>query len=430
LTSSGDLYFATTHVLNFDPVNMSKFIGFLFNPVTINERLKPRWVTILDHEYLQSKMIEPILNNVHLSQNLLQELIALTDHGQIVVKTDIKKITEPAPFSLTPMKVKDVVVARKEESQQTKAQVIPTGLFENNKCKDKIDALKKENKAKAVKGYEESQTKMFRAAQHKPAIVAKIRQKVLEEEQQRMTKAPVKPIPQFAPVSVKLTTASILKREMLIKLRNKELEKQLDEYSMGMRDVSGFEQWQEEAGQREKLEHQLKLEKKRLEVQMLHEDTFVAKQETIQANKEKAQEIAKSKHENQLASQTKLKLLEEENKKKVEYVNEIKQGIEVARKKLVVDKNKKAVEMAHESKRIMREIEMKKQQEMKEKQELIQQIKLIEKKNAQTIKEKEVDFTESSGTGLLGEMSLVEVYLNSCSCASESARHNLWLNSK
>jgi hypothetical protein len=122
---------------------MSKFIGFLFNPVTINERLKPKWVTIMDHEYLKSILIEPILNNIHLSESLLQELIGLTEHGQQIVSQCAKKPTKCEPFVARPYNEKKVAVIKKEELLKTKATLIPKGLFENNKCKDILDEIKK-----------------------------------------------------------------------------------------------------------------------------------------------------------------------------------------------------------------------------------------------------------------------------------------------
>jgi hypothetical protein len=57
-------------------------------------------------------------------------------------------------------------------------------------------------------------------------------------------------------------------------------------------------------------------------------------------------------------------------------------------------------------------LKQKKQQEDKEEMErkiqLINQIRSIEKKGAPT-QQKEVDLTETSGFGLLGEMSIIEV---------------------
>lgn len=385
---------------------MSKFIGFLFNPVTISEKLKPKWVTIIDHEHLQAKMIEPILNNIHLSENLLQELISLAEHGQNIISKDgVKKITQPEPFSLTPCKVKQVFTASKEDVLKTKAQFIPKGLFETNKVKEKLDEIKKENKLKTLKEYEEAQKKLFRAAKHKPLVVDQIRQQVLNEERQRMAKAPVRSAPQFHPVQVKLTTAAILKRELLLKERKMVQAKKLDDFSIGIRDVTEYEEWQEQTSLKEKIEKQLKVEQKILEVKLLHEEAFEAKQELMRQNKDKALEVSKEKQEIVAINEQKLKELQKVNKKKVELVHEIKHEMKNAMKKIYIEKSKNASEIANQSKKLQKQLEMKKMQEIKEKQDLIQQIKNIEKQP----KEKDIDFTESSNLGLLGEMSLVEL---------------------
>lgn len=43
----------TKFIRALDPVKMSRFIGFMFNPVTIESVLKEEWGKILDHEYLK-----------------------------------------------------------------------------------------------------------------------------------------------------------------------------------------------------------------------------------------------------------------------------------------------------------------------------------------------------------------------------------------
>ena len=65
---------------------MTRFVAFLFNPVVIEDHLKPKWVTILDHEYVQTHLINPIIHHMHLVEPFLQELIDLTTNGQQVVK--------------------------------------------------------------------------------------------------------------------------------------------------------------------------------------------------------------------------------------------------------------------------------------------------------------------------------------------------------
>jgi hypothetical protein len=103
-------------------------------------------------------------------------------------------------------------------------------------------------------------------------------------------------------------------------------------------------------------------------------------------------------------------VLDEENKKKVEYVQEIKESIAKAQYKLKTEKAKNAAEIVSESQRISKLVQEKQEQERRKKQDLIQKIRELER-NVPAVGQyqKEVDFTETSGLGLLGEMSMLEL---------------------
>jgi hypothetical protein len=263
------------------------------------------------------------------------------------------------------------------------------------------------NKEKSIKEYEESQKKLFHVAKHKSARFGTTNQEAIEAERKRMIKKTVKLTPNFNPVQIKLTTAAILKRELLLKRTRIEEEKQLEDFSIGIRDETEFRQWQQDTNNKEKMEIQMKLERKRLEVKLLHEDAFVAKQELIKNNKEKAFELVKEKNKIMAINEKKMKILDQANKKKVAYVQEIKNDMKDARDKIILEKTKNATGVSNESKRLLKEIYKKKNEDMIEKHNLIQQIKNMEKQTK--FKKPELDFTTASNVGLLSEMSLIEV---------------------
>ena len=217
-----------------------------------------------------------------------------------------------------------------------------------------------------------------------------------------------KPMPKFSDPTIKLTTAAILREEMLLRKKKEEEEKHLAEVEIGLRDAREFEQWQEEAKMKEREDIQLHQERKRLEIQLLHEEAYLAKMEKVKENKVKAAEIHALKEEQQQITLLVKEQIQQENKKKVEFVHDIKEGAIKAKQKLNQEKAKRAAELAQESQKILLEAQKRAEEEILKKQELIKQIRSIEKNVPQP---KQIDPNETSGMGLLGEMSIAEVFL-------------------
>ena len=85
--------------------------------------------------------------------------------------------------------------------------------------------------------------------------------------------------------NVKSTTAAVLREEVLLRKKRKEQQEMIDAAEMGLQDAERFEMWKEKLKIKEQEEKLVDLERKRLEVQLLHEETFQARKDLIQENK-------------------------------------------------------------------------------------------------------------------------------------------------
>lgn len=119
--------------------------------------------------------------------------------------------------------------------------------------------------------------------------MALLREKFKKEENEKQEKfkyrGPRKEFNMMTMSDVKSTTAAILREEALLRKKRKEQQEMIVAAEMGLQDVEAFEAWKERLKIKEQEEKIVDLERKRLEVQLLHEETFLARKELIQDNK-------------------------------------------------------------------------------------------------------------------------------------------------
>jgi hypothetical protein len=85
---------------------------------------------------------------------------------------------------------------------------------------------------------------------------------------------------------VKLTLASILREEALIQKNKRTQLESLAIAEMGLKDEGDFAKWRENVRSEQEFEKAKRIEEKRLEIQLLHEDAFRAKQEQERVKKQ------------------------------------------------------------------------------------------------------------------------------------------------
>ena len=194
--------------------------------------------------------------------------------------------------------------------------------------------------------------------------VALLREKFKKEENEKQEKfkyrGPRKEFNMMTMSDVKSTTAAILREEALLRKKRKEQQEMIAAAEMGLQDVEEFEAWKERLKIKEQEEKIVDLERKRLEVQLLHEETFLARKELIQDNKyallmpwktisdaillkfirEKVAEIIAEKKEIKQYGEELKKEIELENQRKIEDVHAIKEGAVKAKESVIKGKAK------------------------------------------------------------------------------------------
>ncbi|KAJ3288083.1 hypothetical protein HK104_008340 [Borealophlyctis nickersoniae] len=412
-----DLTFAEFHrfVRCFDAAKMARFIAFLFDPANVEGDLKAGWGKILDHAYVQEQLVDPILANIPNAEQLLKELCERAAKGMVPSKS-LKPATEPEPFLLTrpqPRKLPEPTVII---STCPKARPVPKSVYSGTGEKEVLEKAKIENRERVQELYEKAQKDQFAVAARKPSDkIERLRKQIEEEQQARFEQdrpRPHKPVTSTISTSppVKLTTAAILREDALVRRQRKKEEEWLNEVETGLRDASEFSSWRGEAKEKEEEERKIELERRRLEIQLLHEDTFVARQELLKENRVRVAELQAEKEILKVQAEAARREHDEENRKKIEEVHEIQESIQKAKVKVVEENSKKAADLSLENKLLREKAQREAEEEWERKVELITQIRLLEKSIPPVGSYvKTVDLAETSGIGLLGEMSVVEL---------------------
>ncbi|KAJ3304933.1 hypothetical protein HDV03_002161 [Kappamyces sp. JEL0829] len=397
----------------FEPGKMALLVAYLFNPDNVQGELRTLWCSHLDEHYVREKIIEPMVYHVPNAQQLERELKKLNDNGMELRK--VRKVTAVDPFLLTVPKPRSLPQPTVAIPTEIRARPIPKALFETPRDEIVLSQKRAVNKDKAKKLYEQAQEGQFSVARppssdKKEALRQKLKQEELAKQVKPWTRPHRSPQAANGSVDVKLTTAAILREESLLQKKRKEQQQMIAAAEMGLQDAIEFEAWKDRLKAKEEEERILELERKRLEVQLLHEETYLARQELVRENKEKVAEV--------LAEKCELKTIEKEikmvqaleNQKKIEDVHLIKEGATKAKESIAKNKARNAASIMKEKKVLQMQILRQEEEERLRKTKLIQQIRLLELGFAKSKSiPKEVDLTESSGIGLLGEMSVAEL---------------------
>ncbi|XP_050487260.1 uncharacterized protein LOC126871922 isoform X3 [Bombus huntii] len=210
------------------------------------------------------------------------------------------------------------------------------------------------------------------------------------------------------PVEVKQTAASTLREcARVINMEEKEI-KRLKALAEGGTDPASILKFQEERRQQQKEEELLKIQEKHLLALLSRENAFIAKQSLLNDVKAHAESVRKEKQE--LYDKLE-KWRENHNREMMEIVvkcREVEQASREAFNAMVDEKRQKAAEVTEESRQLKAQLVKQREEETGRKIKLIQKIKTLQSLRALP-SIKDFDPTESSGLGLLCEMSLAEL---------------------
>ncbi|KAG7211443.1 hypothetical protein KM043_010728 [Ampulex compressa] len=216
-----------------------------------------------------------------------------------------------------------------------------------------------------------------------------------------------KSFPHFKPVKVKHTAASILRECARIANDEEKEVKKLKELAEGGSDPSTVSKLEEEARRLRREEEMRKIQEKHLRSLLAREDAFIAKQSVLNDVKHQAQLVRKEKQE---LYERLEKWRQEHNREMMEIVEKCREVVQASREafnSMVDEKRQKAAEIAKESRQLKLELDQHREREIQRKIRLIQEIKTIQALRRLPLKD--FDPAESSGLGLLCEMSLTQL---------------------
>lgn len=404
---------------------MYKFCSFFFNEDSLTTWMKDEWQNYYEHSFVQTKLISPLRRWMPELEEMVQQM-----RDKIENKTKSKRkvpaTTETKPFNITQPRPKSVPVPE-PIPKLSKHKPPPETLYREPSEFKKIDYIRQANRRKAEERLMDASRKQFACANPEKSQKTKSKlNSIIQDEEKKLDfdRAKTNPVPSFLitpgtsrvgsakrrsnqDVPVKMTAAAILREGHLYQKREHEEIKRLENLEAGAKDKSEFEKWQSEMRKKD-LEAQLTdIEKRRLEGKLSLEEAILARGNLIKENKQRVAEI---KEETQ-------KLMEDFLEKKFKEEQLMKQLVEEtmkghknakeAKKKLQEYKQKLVQEVAEESKELMRQALEEAELEMRHRMELIHQIRAMEA--VPVIRHKFVDFTETSGAGLLSEMSIAEL---------------------
>uniref|UniRef100_UPI00223BADB0 cilia- and flagella-associated protein 99-like n=1 Tax=Vespula vulgaris TaxID=7454 RepID=UPI00223BADB0 len=286
---------------------------------------------------------------------------------------------------------------------------IPNSIYFSSSIEERLNILREANKYQALH--------LLREANKNAPACSKKRETKLIEVEQKIEKhdiCPRKRLPIFKviidlfPVEIKQNATSILRE--CARIANEELKEvsKIQKLVEGNLDPKSIEKLNEERRQREREEEINKIEEKHLIALLTREGAYLAKKSLLNENKTYAQNVREEKKElyhrlEKLRTEHKREMLEN-----VEKCRELEQASKDAYDSMIDEKRQKAAEVSEKSRQLKILLAKQREEEIQRKGQLIKEIKAIQSLRLAT-RNKEFDPTETSGLGLLCEMSLTEL---------------------
>uniref|UniRef100_A0A8C0Q9W0 Cilia and flagella associated protein 99 n=2 Tax=Canis lupus familiaris TaxID=9615 RepID=A0A8C0Q9W0_CANLF len=367
---------------------MCKFLGFLFNPLSLCSWIKDEWSLIYETAHVSENWIDPLMRWQPEVQELIKQLEKVMTNQSPLPKTKAK-VTEPKEFNLTVPRPRAIPVPE-PVPVMTKPKPIPRSTYHPPKEQEQLEMTRRYNRWKAEE------------------LLLKVN---IEEMRCAVPRSRGTTLVQVIPpnnVPVKLNTAAILREGSLYQRQvEKELQR-VDKLVDGAGDFSEFLEWQKKMQAKDQEEALAAGECRRLQGKLSREEAILARQLLRQGNKQKADQ-KKEEQTAELMQQCAERRLQEERSMKelVEQVIEVQKNVKVAQMKLLKGRRQIVQEVIEESRELLQRTAEAAKEEQKRRCELIAQHRALETQPMR--KGKLVDLTQIPGYGLEGEMSVVEL---------------------
>jgi hypothetical protein len=381
--------------------------------------------------YIDTKIIENLLKNSQILSDILSKImqkalgefqasnddinmnihINLNESKNSENKKELKKINMK-PFNLTQPKLKVIKEPIKIQNKIT-ANEFPVHLYKKKSLKKIEDERKErlENINKTVmQKYNSAKVFEFKTAQ-RPTNIDKISKEINEKREQELQfdmkyHLPLKDFTKLN-ANVKYNETAILREEYLIKKKQKEEEAQLNKILVEKKDAGEFERWKREMEERDNLLRDEEISRRKLELDLNREVATEYFQQRILENKLKA---AKHKEEESIKMAEKQEILNKELEQKKILVKEIekeREYVQEEREKMIQKNKENYTKQANEYHDLVLKANEEKKIEENRRKDIILQIRELERLPLK--RTKGFDPTETSGYGLLEEMSIAEL---------------------
>ncbi|CAK1551767.1 unnamed protein product [Leptosia nina] len=218
----------------------------------------------------------------------------------------------------------------------------------------------------------------------------------------------VYPLQNTAPI-IKETTATVKRINKRMQQSQSEEVKWLEDLITNFRDVNKIEQLQYYDRQEKERDRLLSIERKHLMGQISHEEALLAKQKHRDENRKKYEDFLKEKQrwDEEIEKWRRLEI--DKNKRHVEKCSLLELNILEAKNNVTTRKKETVEKLKKEKEEILAKAMKAKQEELEKRIHIIKEIKILAEIAKKAKVPKVIDLTETSGLGLLCEMSMAEL---------------------
>lgn len=404
------------------PPAMHAILQYTFSEEDLNKWVKMEWCKVYDIKYIEDDVIgkmqklkqDPEIHWICNDMELKATGTLQSSDGDIdAITVKPKPTTKCKPFNLTEVKPR-LVPLPQEIPKQIKALPVPSMINSTNLgaiAEEKKQRLEQQRELVNSKYPSDLEFNFETAKRTGPDEKEEIRKEVEAIRFQECTFQPAASKEYHPPqqiAEVRQNQAAVLREDALVNKKQAKEYKILKNFEEELRDASEFYEWQHDMRLKDHNEEEMRVHKKKVQMQMARELAIEAHEAQLRFNHIRASHI-KSEASLMLAAQ------EAEQQEKLQEKQQLVHDVIGDRhrprdaEQVVIEENKKRAEDVRKAKE--KELAIKKAEDEKEaarRKDIIRQIRALERVNA-TKAMKPFDAAEDPRGGYMEEMSLAEL---------------------
>ncbi|CAH0759169.1 unnamed protein product [Diatraea saccharalis] len=397
--------------------NLSKPLLYMFTKFLSNNEVLTFISQIAQSMYDMNYITEKIINPLFTWQPYISEMGHT--YAEYVTKLESRKL-KPPTIPIQPNVLNKRTKEHAAHSNDTPLPVTPPNSFQIKKrmlTKSAIDRRLKssyeKNKQRAANVLSDIRNKNFHYAQPKSEKYYNIINNIKGETENEFTK-PLPKSKHSLTLSTKLppvkdTVANLKRTNRRIQIVQAEEVEWLETLLTTCRNTAKINEMEEFYRQERERERLLDIEKKHLMGLISYEEAVISKKKLLEENKKKYEKFLKEKDiwNQEIEKWRKLEI--EKNRKQFEKLSLIQLNLIQARNGVISKKKEIANNTKKESEMLIANAVKAKQEELDHRVKMIKEIKILATIAKAAKVPKIIDLTETSGLGLLCEMSIAEL---------------------